>query len=85
MESAVTFLTTVSPCEYLPDRMWQLRYEVVPHLQPADYMQRLQQGSRTSTSGTTSRDVESMEYKRKFRLSRAAAPRLTSRLGMTSC
>ena len=46
MKSAVTFLTTVSACEYLPDRMWQLRYEVVPHLQPADYMQRLQQGWR---------------------------------------
>jgi len=46
MESAVTFLTTVSQCEYLPDRNWQLRYEVVPDLQPADYMQRLQQGWR---------------------------------------
>ena len=46
MESAVTFLTTLSPCEYLPDRIWQLRYELVPHLRPADYMQRLQQGWR---------------------------------------
>ena len=46
MESAVTFLSTVSPCEYLPDRVWQLRYELVPHLRPADYMQRLQEGWR---------------------------------------
>jgi leucyl-tRNA---protein transferase len=45
MES-VSFLSTVAPCEYLPDRLWQLRYEVVPHLRPADYMQRMQQGWR---------------------------------------
>jgi leucyl-tRNA---protein transferase len=46
LESAVTFLPAVSPCEYLPDRLWQLRYEIVPDLRPADYMQRLQQGWR---------------------------------------
>ena len=46
MESAVSFFSTVSPCEDLPDRNWQLRYELVPHLRPADYMQRLQQGWR---------------------------------------
>lgn len=46
MESTVTFLSTLSPCEYLPDRTWQLRYELVPHLRPADYTQRLQQGWR---------------------------------------
>ena len=46
MESAVSCFSTVSPCEYLPDRNWQLRYELVPHLRPADYMQRLQQGWR---------------------------------------
>jgi hypothetical protein len=46
MEPAATFFSTVSPCEYLPDRLWQLRYELVPHLRPADYMQRLQQGWR---------------------------------------
>ena len=45
-KSAVSFFSTVSPCEYLPDRNWQLRYELVPHLRPADYMQRLQQGWR---------------------------------------
>jgi len=46
MESAVTLFSTLSPCEYLPDRFWQLRYELVPHLRPADYTQRLQQGWR---------------------------------------
>jgi leucyl-tRNA---protein transferase len=46
MESAVTFLSAPSTCEYLPDRVWQLRYELVPHLRPTDYMQRLQQGWR---------------------------------------
>ena len=46
MESAVSFRTTVSPCEYLPNHIWQLRFELVPHLRPADYMQRLQQGWR---------------------------------------
>ena len=46
MEAAVTFLSTVSSCAYLPDRLWQLRYELVLRLGPADYMQRLQQGWR---------------------------------------
>jgi len=46
MESALSFLATASPCEYLPDRIWRLRYEMRPHLQPADYQQRLQQGWR---------------------------------------
>jgi len=46
MESAVTLLSTLSPCEYLPDRFSQLRYELVPHLRPADYVQRVQQGWR---------------------------------------
>lgn len=45
-QPAVSFLSTVSQCEYLPDRLWQLRFELVPHLQPADYLQRLQQGWR---------------------------------------
>ena len=46
MESAVTLLSAASRCEYLPDRLWQLRYELVPYLRPADYMERLQQGWR---------------------------------------
>jgi leucyl-tRNA---protein transferase len=46
MASTVEFLSTPSPCEYLPDRLWQLRYELAPHLRPVDYMQRMQQGWR---------------------------------------
>jgi leucyl-tRNA---protein transferase len=46
MEFAVSFLTPVSPCEYLPEHIRRLRYELVPHLRPGDYMQRLQQGWR---------------------------------------
>jgi leucyl-tRNA---protein transferase len=46
MESALTFLSSASACQYLPDRIWQLRYELVPDLRPVDYMQRLQQGWR---------------------------------------
>ena len=46
MGSVVTFLSSVSACGYLPDRSWQLRYELFPHLRPADYMLRLQQGWR---------------------------------------
>ena len=46
MESALTFLSPVSPCRYLLDRLWQLRYELVPDLRSTDYMQRLQQGWR---------------------------------------
>ena len=46
MESAVTFLSTPSQCQYLRDRVWQLRYELVPDLEPAACMERLQQGWR---------------------------------------
>ena len=46
MESAVTLLSTLSQCEYLPDRLWQLRYDLVPDLQPSDYMDRLKAGWR---------------------------------------
>ena len=46
MGPEVTFLSPVSPCRYLRDRLWQLRYELVPDLRPTDYMQRLQQGWR---------------------------------------
>jgi arginine-tRNA-protein transferase len=46
MKPSVTFLSDVSQCEYLPDRIWQLRYELVPHLRPVEYMQRMQQGWR---------------------------------------
>ena len=46
MQPTVTFLSTPSGCKYLPGHIWQLRYELVLHLRPADYMQRLQQGWR---------------------------------------
>ena len=35
-----------SPLRDLPDRNWRLRYEMDPHLRPADYMQRLLHGWR---------------------------------------
>lgn len=46
MEFAITFPSIVSPCEYLPDRISELRCELVPHLRPVDYLQRLEQGWR---------------------------------------
>ena len=46
MESALTFFSDVSACEDLPDRLWQLRYELDPYLRPVDYTERLQQGWR---------------------------------------
>ena len=48
MESALSFIAPASPCEYLPDRVWQLRYEMVPQLSPADYLQRMHSGWRRS-------------------------------------
>ena len=46
MPPNLTFLSSPSPCEYLPDRMSQLRYEVDAAIQPADYMHRLRAGWR---------------------------------------
>ena len=46
MDPAFTFFSPVSACEYLPDRLWQLRYELVPSLRPTGYTERLQQGWR---------------------------------------
>ena len=46
MKPVVTLVTTPSSCEYLPDRIWQLRYELAPQLRPVEYMQRLQGGWR---------------------------------------
>jgi leucyl-tRNA---protein transferase len=46
MASPVTFITRPSPCEYLPDRVWQLRHEVIPDLRPDVYMERLRAGWR---------------------------------------
>ena len=41
-----TFTSPPSRCEYLPDRVQQLRYELAPGMRPADYMDRLRQGWR---------------------------------------
>ena len=46
MPPNLTFLSSPSPCEYLPKRMSQLRYEVDSDIQPADYMERLRAGWR---------------------------------------
>jgi arginine-tRNA-protein transferase len=46
MESRLAFLSPPSPCEYLPDREWQLHYDVVRHATPADYAERLDRGWR---------------------------------------
>ena len=42
----VIFLTPASPCEYLPDRLSQLHYEVRLGMRPEDYMDRLRAGWR---------------------------------------
>jgi arginine-tRNA-protein transferase len=46
MESLFTFTTEPSRCGYLPDRDWQLRYEVVRRLAPDEYLERLKAGWR---------------------------------------
>jgi leucyl-tRNA---protein transferase len=46
MESRLAFLSPPSPCEYLPDREWQLHYDVVRRATPAEYMDRLAHGWR---------------------------------------
>ena len=51
MEPAVTFLAPVSTCQYLPDRSWQLRYELVSPLRPAKYMAAAATGLATTRLG----------------------------------
>ena len=46
MESSISFTTPLGRCEYLPDRLWQLRYKLAPELQPHDYLNRLKAGWR---------------------------------------
>jgi arginine-tRNA-protein transferase len=46
MESLFTFTSPPGPCGYLPDREWQLRYEVVGQLAPEEYADRLKHGWR---------------------------------------
>ncbi len=46
MESAIAFITNPARCEYLPDRLSQLRYELAPGLQAMEYLTRLEAGWR---------------------------------------
>jgi arginine-tRNA-protein transferase len=41
-----TFVSTLSSCEYLPDRLWQLRYEIRPEIGEGEYMTLLREGWR---------------------------------------
>ncbi len=46
MESLFTYLAPPSPCGYLPEQTWQLEYDIVASLSPAEYLRRMQQGWR---------------------------------------
>jgi len=46
MESLFTFVSPPGACEYLPRQTWQIQYETVAQLTPAEYMERLRQGWR---------------------------------------
>src|SRR4051794_9943231 len=46
VDRTLTFTTPPSPCEYLPERVWQLHYEADLDLSPTDYMARLRSGWR---------------------------------------
>jgi arginyl-tRNA--protein-N-Asp/Glu arginylyltransferase len=46
MTSLLVFTPPPSTCGYLPDRNWQLTYEVVADLTPAEYLERVNAGWR---------------------------------------
>jgi arginine-tRNA-protein transferase len=46
MQTLFTFVSPPDECGYLPDREWQLRYEVVGQLTPLEYAARLRAGWR---------------------------------------
>lgn len=46
MESLFQYVAPPSQCGYLPEQTWQLEYELVGELSPAEYMERLLQGWR---------------------------------------
>jgi len=48
----VTFVAAPSPCEYLPDQVWQLRYDVNERLTLVEYADRLQRGWRRFGAAT---------------------------------
>ncbi|HEV3115993.1 MAG TPA: arginyltransferase, partial [Gemmataceae bacterium] len=46
MESLLQYVAPPSRCGYLPDQLWQLEYEYVASMTPAEYMQRMLDGWR---------------------------------------
>ena len=46
MQSLFTFTSPPTPCGYLPDRHWQLKYEVVGQVSSDEFHQRLRNGWR---------------------------------------
>lgn len=46
MDTIAHFLTPEGRCSYLPDRLWQLEYEIVRELTAAEYAERMAQGWR---------------------------------------
>jgi leucyl-tRNA---protein transferase len=46
VESIVSFIAAPSPCEYLPDQVWQLRYDVARRLTRDEFAVRLEKGWR---------------------------------------
>lgn len=46
MRTLFTFVTPAEPCEYLHDRDWRLRYDIVGRLGPDEWMTRLKDGWR---------------------------------------
>ena len=46
MHATLSFTSITERCEYLPDRISQLRYDIAPGLERAEYMTRLREGWR---------------------------------------
>jgi len=46
MESLFRFVSPPGPCGYLPGQRWELEYEIVSSLTPAEYMDRMRAGWR---------------------------------------
>jgi arginine-tRNA-protein transferase len=46
MDTRLRFITPPGPCGYLPDRTWQLEYEIAPELTTGEFMARLREGWR---------------------------------------
>src|SRR6185295_11726386 len=46
MKSLLTFISPPEQCEYLPDRIWQLEYEMVRQISADEYSERMRSGWR---------------------------------------